>query len=130
MIENTESQEMYLTAIYALQKKKGTVRLTDVAEERGYSKASVHNAMDVLAEFGYVRFERGKITLTKSGVKKAEDIAEKHKTVAQALELIGADKASAEENACRMEHVITDDVAALLKNYVAKMASEKESENT
>lgn len=45
MLENTESQEMYLTTIYALQKKNGMVRSVDVADERGYSKVSVHNAM-------------------------------------------------------------------------------------
>lgn len=126
MIENTESQEMYLSTIYALQKKNGTVRLTDVAEERGYSKASAHNAMDVLAEFGYIDFERGKITLTESGLEKARNIEEKHKTVATALELIGADKAAAEENACRMEHVITDEVARLLKEFIGRKSSGNE----
>lgn len=53
MLENTESQEMYLTTIYALQKKNGMVRSVDVADERGYSKVSVHNAMKRLEEFGY-----------------------------------------------------------------------------
>lgn len=52
MLENTESQEMYLTTIYALQKKNGMVRSVDVADERGYSKVSVHNAMKRLEEFG------------------------------------------------------------------------------
>lgn len=67
MLENTESQEMYLTTIYALQKKNGMVRSVDVADERGYSKVSVHNAMKRLEEFGYVTFHQGKITLTKCG---------------------------------------------------------------
>ena len=69
MLENTESQEMYLTTIYALQKKNGMVRSVDVADERGYSKVSVHNAMKRLEEFGYVTFHQGKITLTKCGRK-------------------------------------------------------------
>lgn len=69
MLENTESQEMYLTTIYALQKKNGMVRSVDVADERGYSKVSVHNAMKRLEEFGYVTFHQGKITLTKCGTK-------------------------------------------------------------
>ena len=69
MLENTESQEMYLTTIYALQKKNGMVRSVDVADERGYSKVSVHNAMKRLEEFGYVTFHQGKITLTKCGKK-------------------------------------------------------------
>ena len=54
MLENTESQEMYLTTIYALQKKNGMVRSVDVADERGYSKVSVHNAMKRLEEFGNI----------------------------------------------------------------------------
>lgn len=120
MTTNTESQEMYLTTIYALWKKRGEVRLTDVAEERGYSKASAHNAMDVLAEFGYITFERGKITLTKRGLEKAKNIENKHRIIAAALTLIGADEATAEENACRMEHVVTDDVAGLLEAYIAR----------
>lgn len=105
MLENTESQEMYLTTIYALQKKNGMVRSVDVADERGYSKVSVHNAMKRLEEFGYVTFHQGKITLTKCGIEKVKNIKQKHQTIASALKLIGASNDIAEENACRMEHV-------------------------
>ena len=118
MLENTESQEMYLTTIYALQKKNGMVRSVDVADERGYSKVSVHNAMKRLEEFGYVTFHQGKITLTKCGIEKVKNIEQKHQTIASALKLIGASNDIAEENACRMEHVITDEAADLLKLYV------------
>lgn len=90
MLENTESQEMYLTTIYALQKKNGMVRSVDVADERGYSKVSVHNAMKRLEEFGYVTFHQGKITLTKCGIEKVKNIEQKHQTIASALKLIGA----------------------------------------
>lgn len=106
MLENTESQEMYLTTIYALQKKNGMVRSVDVADERGYSKVSVHNAMKRLEEFGYVTFHQGKITLTKCGIEKVKNIEQKHQTIASALKLIGASNDIAEENACRMEHVM------------------------
>ena len=101
MLENTESQEMYLTTIYALQKKNGMVRSVDVADERGYSKVSVHNAMKRLEEFGYVTFHQGKITLTKCGIEKVKNIKQKHQTIASALKLIGASNDIAEENACR-----------------------------
>lgn len=127
MIENSESQEMYLTTIYALQKKKGMVCSVDVADERGYSKASVHNAMKRLEEFGYVEFHQGKITLTKSGITKVKNIEQKHQTIANALKLIGASNDIAEENACRMEHVITDEAAALLKLYVEQRTAEQEN---
>ena len=113
MLENTESQEMYLTTIYALQKKNGMVRSVDVADERGYSKVSVHNAMKRLEEFGYVTFHQGKITLTKCGIEKVKNIEQKHQTIASALKLIGASNDIAEENACRMEHVIIADEAHL-----------------
>ena len=120
MLENSESQEMYLSTIYMLQKKNGTVCLTDVAVERGYSKASVHNAMNRLVDFGYIKFYQGKITLTKSGIEKVKNIEQKHKTIASALKLIGATDDIAEENACRMEYVITDEAAVLLKLYVER----------
>lgn len=103
MLENTESQEMYLATIYALQKKNGMVRSVDVADERGYSKASVHNAMKRLEEFGYVTFHQGKITLTKCGLEKVKNVEQKHQTIASALKLIGASNDIAEENACRIK---------------------------
>ena len=127
MLENTESQEMYLTTIYALQKKNGMVRSVDVADERGYSKVSVHNAMKRLEEFGYVTFHQGKITLTKCGIEKVKNIEQKHQTIASALKLIGASNDIAEENACRMEHVITDEAAELLKLYVEQRTAEQEN---
>ena len=116
---------MYLATIYALHRKNGIVRSVDVAEKRGYSKASVHNAMKRLEEFGYVKFYRGKITLTKSGLMKVENIEQKHKTIANALKLIGASNDIAEENACRMELVITDEAAVLLKLYIVKRTTEQ-----
>ena len=127
MLENTESQEMYLTTIYALQKKNGMVRSVDVADERGYSKVSVHNTMKRLEEFGYVTFHQGKITLTKCGIEKVKNIEQKHQTIASALKLIGASNDIAEENACRMEHVITDEAAVLLKLYVEQRTAEQEN---
>ena len=127
MIENSESQEMYLSTIYMLQKKNGTVCLTDVAVERGYSKPSVHKAMERLVDIGYVNFYLGKISLTKLGLIKARDIEQKHKTLVAALKLIGASNNIAEENACRMEHVITDEAAALLKLYVEQRTAEQEN---
>lgn len=127
MLENTESQEMYLTTIYALQKKNGMVRSVDVADEREYSKVSVHNAMKRLEGFGYVTFHQGKITLTKCGIEKVKNIEQKHQTIASALKLIGASNDIAEENACRMEHVITDEAADLLKLYVEQRTAEQEN---
>lgn len=72
-----------------------------------------------------MKFYRGKITLTKSGLMKVENIEQKHKTIANALKLIGASNDIAEENACCMEHVITDEAAVLLKLYIEKRTTEQ-----
>ena len=130
MLEHSESQDMYLSTIYMLQKKNGMVCLTDVAVERGYSKASAHNAMKRLVDFGYIKFSKGKIALTKKGTEKVKNIEQKHKTIANALKLIGANDDIAEENACRMEHVITDEAAALLQLYVEQQTILQESKLT
>lgn len=101
-----------------------------MADERGYSKASVHKAMERLADIGYVKFYQGKISLTKLGLIKAQDIEQKHKTLVAALKLIGVSDDSAEENACRMEHVITDDAASILKNHVERQLYIRQIETT
>lgn len=90
-------------------------------------RVSVHNAMKRLEEFGYVTFHQGKITLTKCGIEKVKNIKQKHQTIASALKLIGASNDIAEENACRMEHVITDEAADLLKLYVEQRTAEQEN---
>lgn len=109
------------------KRKTGWYGSVDVADERGYSKVSVHNAMKRLEEFGYVTFHQGKITLTKCGIEKVKNIKQKHQTIASALKLIGASNDIAEENACRMEHVITDEAADLLKLYVEQRTAEQEN---
>ena len=83
--------------------------------------------MKRLEEFGYVTFHQGKITLTKCGIEKVKNIEQKHQTSASALKLIGASNDIAEENACRMEHVITDEAADLLKLYVEQRTAEQEN---
>ena len=117
MVDN-ESQEMYLETILKLRKKKGTVHSIDVAEELGYSKPSVSRAVGIMKKDGYIVVHTdGAIELTESGGKKAENILERHKSLTQALVIMGLEKEAAEENACRVEHVITEEAFEAIKKY-------------
>lgn len=80
-----------------------------------------------MEESGYIVYDNGKITLTKSGLEKAKDIEEKHNTLAAAFELLCVEKAEAEENACRMEHVISDNVHKRLYAFVKYQQGETPS---
>ena len=105
-----ESEEMYLETILLLKKKKGNVRSVDVVEELGYAKSSVSRAVNLLIQKGYVNMDRnGDLTLTASGEEKASSVFERHYYITRALIKIGADAALAEANACRIEHVVSDD---------------------
>lgn len=112
-----ESEEMYLETILLLKKKKGNVRSVDVVEELGYAKSSVSRAVNLLIQKGYVNMDRnGDLTLTASGEEKASSVFERHYYITRALIKMGADAALAEANACRIEHVVSDDMFELIKN--------------
>lgn len=98
-----ESEEMYLETIYILTQKSTYIRSIDVANELGYSKASISVAMKRLREKDYVSIDSsGIISLTNSGKKVALEIYERHHLLTAMFVHIGADAALAEENACRM----------------------------
>lgn len=106
-----ESEEMYLETILNLKNKKSLVRSVDIVEELGYAKSSVSKAVNLLSKKGYIEIKNnGEIILTLSGKQKAERILERHQVLMRALIKLGAEEVSAEENACRIEHVITDDI--------------------
>lgn len=89
----------------------------DVVEELGYAKSSVSRAVNLLIQKGYVNMDRnGDLTLTASGEEKASSVFERHYYITRALIKIGADAALAEANACRIEHVVSDDMFELIKN--------------
>lgn len=118
MIKYQESEEMYLETILLLEKKIGIVHAIRVAEELNYSRPSVSRGVNLLAKKGYITFgKNGEINFTKEGRKKAEGIYERHRVLTCVLEKIGADRNIAEENACRIEHVISDDLFEILKKY-------------
>lgn len=113
-----ESGEMYLEAILVLAKKSGYVRSIDVSEYLGYSKPSVSRAMGILREGGYILMEKdGTITLTDSGKKLAETIYERHTVLSELLIRLGVDEKTATDDACRIEHVISDESFQAIKQY-------------
>ncbi|MDO4811389.1 MAG: metal-dependent transcriptional regulator [Eubacteriales bacterium] len=114
-----ESGEMYLETIYVLSKTSKTVRSIDVGEYLGYSKPSVSRAMSLLKNGGYVLMDdSGFLTLTDLGREVAEKIYERHTALTEFLIRLGVDEETAAEDACRIEHVISDTSFAALKQYV------------
>ncbi len=113
-----ESEEMYLETILLLSKKKGGLRAVDVCEQMGFAKSSVSKALGLLCAKNYVNIDGGGIiTLTSKGFLKAESIYEKHQIITSAFLKMGASKEVAEENACRVEHVITDELFETIKKF-------------
>ena len=114
-----ESGEMYLETIYVLQEKKPYVRSIDVATEMNFSKPSVSRAMGILKSNGYITIAAdGKITLTEEGERIACKTYERHNVLTKALIKIGVDPSVAEEDACRVEHVISDETFDAIKKTV------------
>ncbi len=116
-----ESGEMYLETIYTLTQKLGAVRSIDVAENMGYSKPSVSRGMGILKKEGYIEVNGdGYIVLTETGLEKAKGVFERHTVLSRALELLGVDRETAAEDACRIEHIISEKTFNLIKKHIAK----------
>ncbi len=116
-----ESQEMYRETILLLRMRKSNVRSVDIVDELGYAKSSVSRAVNLLQDAGYIHIdENGDITLTAAGQHKAEDVYEKHRVITSAFVKMGAPAAIAEEDACRIEHVISDEMFEIIKRYFAE----------
>lgn len=116
-----ESEEMYLETILLLQKKHPSVRSIDIAEELGYSRPSVSNAVHQLEKKGYITIINGEIRLSEEGRTKAESIYERHRVITGLFIAMGASETVAEENACRVEHVLTDEMFSVIKNFAEKV---------
>lgn len=116
-----ESGEMYLESIYVLSKKGGTVRSIDVCEYMGYSKPSVSRAVGLLKKGGFLSMDReGALTLTESGREVAEKIYERHMLLTDFLMRIGVDKETASDDACKIEHHISDTSFEAIKKYAQR----------
>ncbi|MDO4481260.1 MAG: metal-dependent transcriptional regulator [Bacillota bacterium] len=116
-----ESGEMYIETIYILSKKQSEVRSIDVGEYMGFSKPSVSRAIGILKKGGYVDMDgRGFLSLTAKGLEVAEKIYERHILLTQFLVNLGVEEETAVRDACRMEHIISDESFAAIKKYTEK----------
>ena len=120
-MELKESGEMYLETILVLSKNLKNVRSLDIAKYLHYSKPSISRAMGILRNAKYIAIdESGYITLTNSGREIAAKIYERHVVISTLLESIGVDKETAAEDACRIEHVISDKSFEAIKKRTKK----------
>jgi Mn-dependent DtxR family transcriptional regulator len=116
-----ESGEMYLETILRLSQKSGHVRAIDVGEEMGYSKPSVSRAMSLLKQGEYIVIDKdGAITLTDAGREIAEKIYARHTLITNFLISLGVDAETAAEDACKMEHGISDASFEAIQKLVEK----------
>ena len=114
-----ESGEMYLESIYVLSRKITNVRSVDISEYMGYSKPSVSRAVSLLKNGGYIVMDEDNfISLTESGLEIARKIYERHTVLTAMLVRMGVSEATASEDACRMEHTISDETFEAMKRHV------------
>ena len=116
-----ESGEMYLETIYVLTRKSTSVRSVDVAESMGYSKPSVSRAIGILKSGEYITVDRsGHITLTEKGIQTAENLYERHTILTNMLVYLGVDHNIAVEDACKIEHVISEESFEAIKKHIGE----------
>lgn len=113
-----ESGQMYLEAIYVLSEKNEKIRAVDIGAYLGYSKPSVSRAVGILKRDAYILVDtEGYITMTAKGRQIAEQLYERHTVLTNMLVALGVDEATATEDACRIEHVISDKSFWAVKEY-------------
>ncbi len=125
-----ESGEMYLETILILSRKKSDVRSIDVGEYMGFSKPSVSRAVGLLKEGGYITVDKdGFLTLTDAGREIAEKIYERHTMLTEFLERIGVSPETAAHDACKIEHVISDESFEAMKRHARENIELMENKN-
>ncbi len=118
-MRNCESEEMYLETILVLSRENGQVRRVDIAGELDVSRPSVTTAIKSLQAKDYVYDDAfGNIHLTEDGRAQAESVYEKHHLLTRLLMHIGANPVEAENNACRMEHVVSEELTEIIRRFV------------
>jgi Mn-dependent DtxR family transcriptional regulator len=114
-----ESAEMYLETIYLLTQQRNSVRSIDVAEHMGYSKPSVSRAVGLLKQGGYLTTDDdGFLSLTEDGKAVAEKIFERHTVLSRLFIKLGVSEAIAAEDACKIEHIISDKTFNAIKSKI------------
>lgn len=117
-----ESGEMYLETILLIYRRKGSVRSIDIVNEMHYSKSSVSKGVNNLRKMGYITFDENEyIHFTPLGKAKAEETYERHCVLTEILVRLGVSPEVAEEDACRMEHVISEETFSVLKEQLRKI---------
>lgn len=116
-----ESGEMYLETIFVLSKKQDKVRSIDICDHMGYSKPSVSRAVGLLKKAGHITVDgNGYICLTDSGMNIAKTIYERHTILTGSLVALGVSEEIASQDACKIEHVISDETFAVIKEHYNK----------
>ena len=114
-----ESGEMYLETVYILSKKSESIRSIDICEYMGYSEPSVSRAVGLLKNGGFVKMdEEGYLTLTEEGEEIAKKIYERHTVITKCLIMLGVDEVTATEDACKIEHDISDVTLDAIKKFI------------
>ena len=114
-----ESAENYLETILMLKEEKGAVRSIDIARKMDFSKPSVSRAMSLLRENGYITMDReGLIDLTDAGMEIASRIYERHRFLSKWLMALGVSPETAAEDACRIEHDVSDETFQKIKEHI------------
>ena len=117
-MNSPESIEMYLETILILSQKSRLVRSVDISEYMGYSKPSVSRAMGLLKDDGYIEEDyREGVILTEKGKQIAESVYDRHTTLAKMFESLGVDAQTADEDACKIEHFISDKTFSAIKEH-------------
>ncbi|MBQ3903913.1 MAG: metal-dependent transcriptional regulator [Eubacterium sp.] len=122
-MDNRESAEMYLESIYVLSLKSDTVRRIDISKYMGYAKPSVTRGISLLEERGLVSVdESGNLLLTKEGKKEAQQIYERHTVLTKMFVKLGVDEKTAAQDACRIEHYISNKTFNAIKKHMKEYA--------
>lgn len=122
-----ESGENYLETILILEKRNGIARAVDVAAELGFSKPSVSRAVGILKEGGYLTIGNiGQLVLTDKGRQVAQNIYDRHCFIKECLLFLGVSHETAEADACRLEHILSEETLACMKAHYQKHLSEEQ----
>ncbi|MBR3895013.1 MAG: metal-dependent transcriptional regulator [Clostridia bacterium] len=128
-MKSNESAEMYLETILILKKSQAQVRAIDIVRSTGYTKPSVSRAVGLLKERGHIEVdESGHIELTEAGSLLATKILERHHVLVDFLKQLGVSDEIADDDACKMEHVISDETLEKMKAFLAKKEVRRNTE--
>lgn len=127
-MEIQRSGEDYLETIYILNRRTGYVRSIDIANEMGYSKPSVSKGMSILREMGYITVAAdGEIKLTKNGLKRAKEVYSRHLLIREFfIRKLGVNPTTAEIDACKVEHVISEETYLRLRDFMSECLSDSD----